>query len=159
MTTMRPSSRPPDLIEEVLGQLIRSLGLHRPLVLPGGEALSLSELTLLWVLAGAESGPMTQADLGRTLWLEKSTVSRLVAGLERRGWLARRRDVGNRRFVRVELTARGHELAGQLSSFMNERHRRVLAELTPAEQEALRVGIAALSRAVQAANNPSSRPA
>jgi hypothetical protein len=42
---------------------------------------------------------------------------------------------------------------------MNERHRRVLAALTPAEQEALRVGIAALSRAVQAANNPGIRPA
>ena len=45
MTTIRSS---PDLIEEVLSQLIRSLGLHRPLVLPTGEALSLSEVTALW---------------------------------------------------------------------------------------------------------------
>ncbi len=51
--------------------------------------------------------PRPQGQLGRRLWFEKSTVGRLIAGLERGGWVVRRRDADNRRFVRVELTARG----------------------------------------------------
>lgn len=135
-------------------QLIRSLGLHRPLVLPGGAALSVSEVAAFWVLAGADAGPLTQAELGRRLWLEKSTVSRLIAGLERRGWVVRRRDDANRRFVRVELTDRGRDLSAELTTFMSDRHRRIEAELTAAEREALRVGIAALTRAMEAVGAP-----
>lgn len=33
--------------------------------------------------------PMTQGQLGERLYLEKSSVSRLVDGLERRGWIVR----------------------------------------------------------------------
>ena len=106
------------------------------------------------MLATPDAGPLTQGELGRRLWLEKSTVSRLVVGLERRGWMVRRRDAANRRFVRVELTDRGRELTAELSSFMTDRHRRILAELTDAERDALRIGITALSRAVEVANRP-----
>lgn len=153
MTTMGPSEQPPDLIEEVMLQLVRSLGLHRPLSLPSGAEVSLSEGSALWVLAAAGEAPLTQGELGRSLWLEKSTVSRLIAGLERRGWVVRRRDAANRRFVRVELTDRGRELSAELSRFMNDRHRRILAGLTDTERDALRVGISALSRAVEAAGH------
>ncbi len=36
--------------------------------------------------------PMTQRQLGEQLYLEKSSVSRLTDGLERRGWIVRTRD-------------------------------------------------------------------
>lgn len=152
MTTIKGWARSPDLIEEVMVQLIRSLGLHRPLTLPGGAEVSLSEVSALWALAGADAGPLTQGELGRRLSLEKSTVSRLIAGLERRGWVVRRRDTANRRFVRVELTDGGRELTAELARFMHDRHQRVLRGLTAAERDALRVGIGALSREVEAAS-------
>lgn len=37
-------------------------------------------------------GAMTQMQLGERLYLEKSSVSRLVNGLEKRGWIERTKD-------------------------------------------------------------------
>jgi MarR family multiple antibiotic resistance transcriptional regulator len=42
------------------------------------------------------SDAMTQGQLGERLYLEKSSVSRLVDGLERRGWIVRTKSPGDR---------------------------------------------------------------
>ena len=49
-------------------------------------------------------GAMTQGQLGERLYLEKSSVSRLADGLERRGWVLRTRDPQDSRQKRVTLT-------------------------------------------------------
>ena len=49
-------------------------------------------------------GAMTQGQLGERLYLEKSSVSRLLDGLERRGWIVRTRDLKDSRQKRVAPT-------------------------------------------------------
>ncbi|WP_411722578.1 MarR family winged helix-turn-helix transcriptional regulator, partial [Mycetocola sp.] len=51
----------------------------------------------------------TQHDLCRQLDLDRSTVADVVARLERRGLIARARDVADRRRNRLELTELGRE--------------------------------------------------
>ncbi|HEX4213787.1 MAG TPA: MarR family transcriptional regulator [Candidatus Dormibacteraeota bacterium] len=138
----------PDALEELLTQLIHAMDLHRPLPTSSGQALSLSELLALSHLAGA--APLSQRDLAVRLRLEKSTVSRMVAGLEQRGCVARLRDPANRRHYQVTLTVYGQGLVEGMRSTMRDRHQRLLATLTSGEREAMETGIRALIRVLDA---------
>jgi DNA-binding MarR family transcriptional regulator len=89
---------------------------------------------------------VSQQELAERLRLEKSTVSRLVAGLEVRGLLVRERDPANRRFVRLSLTPAGQRLHVDLARAMHERQGAVLAAMTPSERAALQTGLVGLLR-------------
>lgn len=54
---------------------------------------------------------MTQGQLGERLYLEKSSVSRLVDGLERRGWIVRTKSAGDNRHKLVSPTPKALETA------------------------------------------------
>jgi DNA-binding MarR family transcriptional regulator len=92
---------------------------------------------------------MAQNELAERLGLEKSTVSRLVAGMEQRGWVSRDRDPENHRYLRVTLTADGDETARSIGQRLQEHHRRVLGGLSPSELHALTVGLTALARELE----------
>jgi DNA-binding MarR family transcriptional regulator len=135
-------------LQELFGDFLQALGLHRPDQVPTGFDLSLSEMfALLALSAGA---PVSQQALAEQLHLEKSTVSRLIKQLERRGWVRRVRDLHDTRVFRLQLSETGHEQASRLLKSLAERHERLLAALKPDEQEALAYGLSALVRALRA---------
>ena len=159
-TTPAGPAFPDDELRRVLQRLIRLGGLLEAHSHPGDHR-SLSEVMALGELAEVDS--MSQQDLAQLLGLEKSTVSRLVAGLERRGWVARERDPGNRRFYRLQLTDTGREVANRIGRDLRDHHARLLAALTPDEITALTVGLSALARAagtlrVPATGRPGAEP-
>lgn len=128
------------------------LGLHRSVGLlhtldagPVGE-VSASELFALHELDAGED--LSQQDLAHRLRLDKSTVSRLLAGLERQGLVARHRDPHNRRLVRLSLTAAGKRLHRHLADEMHAHQQMVLSSMTASERAALRTGLAGLLRAL-----------
>jgi DNA-binding MarR family transcriptional regulator len=136
-------------LQELFSEFLQALGLHRPDQVPTGFNLSLSEMfALLALSAGA---PMSQQALAEQLHLEKSTVSRLIQHLERRGWVRRIRDLHDTRMFRLQLSETGHEQASRLVKSLMERHQRLLAALKPDEQEALAYGLSALVRALRSA--------
>lgn len=57
------------------------------------------------------SDAMTQGQIGERLYLEKSSVSRLVGGLERRGWVVRKKSFGDSRQKLVSATPKALETA------------------------------------------------
>ena len=133
-------------LQELFREFLQALGLHRPDQVPTGFDLTLSEMfTLLALSPGA---PMSQQALAEQLHLEKSTVSRLVGHLEQRGWVRRVRDRHDTRVFRLQLSETGHEHAARLARSLAERHERLLAALSPDEQEALAYGLSALIRAL-----------
>jgi DNA-binding MarR family transcriptional regulator len=141
-----PDWRLDDSLGVLLSRLIRSAGLLGPGQPLLGEPVSLSEAFALAELAG--DAPLSQRDLAERLGLEKSTVSRLVAGLERSGQVSRERDPVNRRFYRITLTGKGRSTAERLVAGMRQRHAQILGAMTEAEREALTVGVAALLRSM-----------
>ena len=141
-----PASFPDDVISRVLRRLVRSGGLLEPHE-HGGVHASLSEVLALRELI--EHPGMAQNELAERLGLEKSTVSRLVAGMEQRGWVSRDRDPENRRYVRLTLTAAGDTTALRIGTRMHEHHRILFAALTPSELDALTVGLTALARVIE----------
>jgi DNA-binding MarR family transcriptional regulator len=110
--------------------------------LSGSEARALIELV--------KARGIAQGELASLLGLEKSTVSRLAAGLERKGWIRRGRDEGNQRYVRLYLTAEGGAVAARLWNAWQSRQARVLSALTAEEREGLSAGLRGLVRGLAA---------
>ena len=114
----------------------------------GVPQLSSSEARALIELVKARG--IAQGELASLLGLEKSTVSRLAAGLERKGWIRRGRDEGNQRYVRLYLTAEGGAVAARLWSAWHSRQARILGALTDEEREGLSAGLRGLVRGLAA---------
>jgi DNA-binding MarR family transcriptional regulator len=125
---------------------VRAFGLHRPDETPCGAPVPVSEAHALAVLA--DRGALSQTDLGRELRLTKSTVSRLVDQLERRGWAGRRNgeDDGRRRLV--ELTSEGAKVAESIGRRRAERMASLLEQIPESQRAAV---VAALDTLVEAA--------
>jgi DNA-binding MarR family transcriptional regulator len=115
---------------------------------PGLPSLSGSEARALIELMSARG--IAQGELASLLGLDKSTVSRLAAGLERKGWIRRGRDEGNQRYVRLYLTGSGGEVAERVLQAWRSRQARILAALSDDERAGLSAGLAGLVRGLAA---------
>ncbi len=60
-------------------------------------------------------GAVTQGQLAEMLYLEKSTVSRSITGLEKRGWIVREKGAEDGRQKRVSLTENSTSVAERCS--------------------------------------------
>jgi DNA-binding MarR family transcriptional regulator len=110
----------------------------------GFPSVSASEARALIELLAARG--IAQGQLAALLGLEKSTVSRLAAGLERKGWLRRGRDEENQRYVRLYLTPEGRVIAAQVWQAWQSRQARILAGLSSEERAGLAAGLRGLVR-------------
>ena len=111
-------------------------------------ALSASEARALIELVSARG--IAQGELASLLGLDKSTVSRLAAGLERKGWIRRGRDEGNQRYVRLYLTPQGGDVAARVWQAWQSRQARILAALSADERAGLSAGLGGLVRGLAA---------
>jgi DNA-binding MarR family transcriptional regulator len=116
--------------------------------LPDIPAVSPSEARALIELVSARG--IAQGELAGLLSLEKSTVSRLAAGLERKGWIRRGRDEENQRYVRLYLTPEGREVAAAVWTAWQSRQARILAALSTEERAGLSAGLRGLVRGLAA---------
>jgi DNA-binding MarR family transcriptional regulator len=134
--------------QDQLLALVREFGQHRTDPVNGGEPVSMSEHQALMELSSGEE--LSQTALAVRLRLEKSTISRLAAQMESRGWLERNRDTADARLVRLRLTPRGRALARDLSAFRASKLQGVLSAIPAADRDAvlqsLKVVIRALNR-------------
>jgi MarR family transcriptional regulator, lower aerobic nicotinate degradation pathway regulator len=89
------------------------------------------------LVALAESGPTSQADLGRRIGLDRSDVTAAVTDLEKRGYLERTPDPADRRRNLVRITDSGQEFQAKLDKEIEAAQAELLAPLSPAEREAL----------------------
>ena len=110
--------------------------------------MSASEARALIELVSARG--IAQGELAGLLGLEKSTVSRLAAGLERKGWVRRGRDEDNQRYVRLYLTPEGRVVAARVWAAWQSRQARILAALSAEERAGLSAGLRGLVRGLAA---------
>jgi DNA-binding MarR family transcriptional regulator len=152
-------------LDQLLGLLLRMLS---PAAVPAGPrsgndhadsiaaagaggappAVSASEARALTELLAAHG--IAQGQLAALLGLEKSTVSRLAAGLEGKGWIRRGRDEQNHRYVRLYLTPQGRAVADRLWQAWQSRQERILAGLTAEERAGLALGLRGVLRGLAA---------
>lgn len=80
------------------------------------------------------SDEMTQGQLGERLYLEKSSVSRLVGGLERRGWVVRTKSPDDSRQKLVAPTPKALETAARCAAIARDILREAQRGMTEDEQ-------------------------
>lgn len=81
-----------------------------------------------------EQGSLSQTDLTRATMKDKGNVSRLVARMERDGWIERRHPPGTKRTVMVTLTQKGRAMRSHLPSLLSRQVDELLSPLGASEQ-------------------------
>jgi MarR family transcriptional regulator, 2-MHQ and catechol-resistance regulon repressor len=82
-------------------------------------------------------GDMTLNDLAAYLYLDKSTASRVVDALERKGYVTRSPHPKDRRAVLLEATPSGRELEGKIRESILAEERELLADFAPEVRQAM----------------------
>ena len=86
------------------------------------SGLSTIEAAVLFALDNAQN-PTTAAEISRWISRDSASTSRLLQRMEKKGLVARARDLGRRNLVRVSMTNRGHAAYQQaLLSQRSTRH-------------------------------------
>jgi DNA-binding MarR family transcriptional regulator len=115
----------------------------------GADAeLTLSQLHLLEPLADSP-GPLALGQLAAAAGVTAPTATRMLAGLEEAGLVARRREAADRRCVHVRLTAAGRARVERKRERIARRRRELFEALSPGERrEAARL-LSSLAAAVE----------
>lgn len=96
-------------------------------------------------------GGMTLNDLAAFLYIDKSTASRVVDALERKGYVARSPHPKDGRAVLLEATSSGRELEGKIRESILAEERQLLVDFAPEVRQSLTLLIRRLARAASAA--------
>ena len=134
-------------IHELLMELVRAGGMLQPEQLVPGHPVSMSQAFALHELDTGTG--LSQQELAERLRLEKSSVSRMAAEMERKGLLVRERDPDNHRQYRLRLTSRGRTVRSRMARVFHGRYEAWIGELTDGERDGLLTGLPALVRVVR----------
>jgi DNA-binding MarR family transcriptional regulator len=111
------------------------------------EQATASQLSALVTVERA--GPITLGDLAGQERVQPPTMTRIVAGLEEQGLLARETDLEDRRVSRVSITAQGRKLLERIrrrkTAFLAAR----LDRFTPEERDVIARAAELLERMVE----------
>ena len=113
-----------------------------------GYALTVPEYTTLSVLR-ARPG-LSNAQLARRALITPQSMSQVVAALERRGLIERSPDPAHQRILRTTLTRTGEKLLDELADMAGALEDEVMADLSPAQREALMEGLRSCMRRLAA---------
>ena len=78
-----------------------------------------------------EHGPMRLSALAERLFLDKSTTSRVVNTLVRKGYVEQRADATDGRAVLISATRQGQRLCARITSDLVEQQKQLLGDLAP----------------------------
>jgi len=109
---------------EVLSDVVPRL--YRALRAALDEDPALPSLEQMRVMSRIEEGIQHASALAAARQMRISAITPLIAGLEGRGWLTRRTELGDRRRVRLELTGEGEAALTRARRRAGDRLREVL---------------------------------
>jgi DNA-binding MarR family transcriptional regulator len=85
----------------------------------------------------AEHGPLSQAAVGETLGIDRTTMVAVVDELERAGYVERGRNVADRRVHSLQATTAGSAALVAAEPIARDTHDKLLGDLTEEEREQL----------------------
>lgn len=123
------------------------LQLQRSCVAASGDTSS----TQCFILGEVyRSGPVTQADLGRRLALDKSWTSRAVDTLAQEGLLLKESDPEDGRAVVISLSKAGRKRAQELDRYLNGQAEQVIGRIPPKQRPGIYESLRLLHEALRA---------
>ena len=116
----------------------------------GARALErvLGDMTLAQfrVLSVVASSPERASRIAERADMSRPSLSGLLDGLASRGWVERRVVVGDRRGVRLEVTAGGHAALGRAQAAVSEAMTGILVDVPREDREAVLRALVVLAR-------------
>jgi MarR family 2-MHQ and catechol resistance regulon transcriptional repressor len=97
-----------------------------------------------------EHGPMRLSALAERLFLDKSTTSRVVNTLVRKGYVEQRADATDARAMLINATRQGQRLCARITADLVEQQKRLLEDLAPEIREGVVHVIRRLAQAADA---------
>jgi DNA-binding MarR family transcriptional regulator len=97
-----------------------------------------------------DHGPMRLSALAERLFLDKSTTSRVLNALVRKGYVEQRPDPTDGRATLVSVTRQGQRLCARISADLVEQQKQLLGDLTPELRAGVVQVIQRLARAADA---------
>ena len=134
------------VLQEQMMTFVRTFGLHKPEETPCGQPIPVAEAYALTELA--KENQLSQHDLVQRLNLAKSTVSRMVKKLVKRGWISRERSQDDGRVWLLSLTEAGVNTAVNLSQARQTKFAQILNHIPESEQENVINALATLIQAM-----------
>jgi len=96
-----------------------------------------------------EHGPMRMSDLTERLFLDKSTTSRVVQSLVRKGYVEQRPEARDGRATSLAATRAGRNLCARITDDLVEQQQALLADLDPEVRDGVVDVIRRLARAAE----------
>ena len=121
--------------------------MHQPDRTPCGQPIAVAEAHALLELS--RDPGLSQNGLAARLRLEKSSVSRIVSALEKRGWVARNRNPQDTRIVQVHLTAEGREAVTNIAASRQAKFEQIFAAIPAAERNAVLASLDTLIQVIR----------
>lgn len=118
-------------LRDTVQQFIRSFGLLEQTTTPCGFSMSLSQVFAIQEL---EKKTLTITELAEKLRLERSSVSRLIDGLVKGGFVSRELNANNRREVILQLTEKGTNTVRRVRNHSVQFYNEILENLSENEQ-------------------------
>jgi len=115
-------------LHQALSEFVR-ICQFRDRVRVGGHDISVQQCSAL--AAVVHDGPSTLATVAARLLLDKSTTSRIVDGLQRKGYVVRRRDPVDGRAIRITVTEQGRAVSERVRQSLIHETRGVIESLCP----------------------------
>lgn len=143
------------MTDRSLADRLHSLAIHLlrfARVEDAATGLSAARLSVLSVLVFG--GPRTVTELAAAEQVAAPTMTRLLQGLERDGYVRRRRDGADGRIVRVTATAQGRRALDAGRRVRLRRVERITAGLSDADTAAVSRAVGALEAALSSVMQP-----
>jgi DNA-binding MarR family transcriptional regulator len=140
-----PAAAPDGLVDTVLAASRALVAVAARSLVAAGDEVTLPQYRALVVLAAR--GPQGTADLAAALAVNPSTATRMCDRLVRKGLVRRHRKAGDRRTVRITLTAQGRDLVGEVTRRRRAELARLLAALPPDQHQPVIAALGAFAAA------------
>ncbi len=104
-------------------------------------------VTQCYAIESLATNPLTVNELSASLYLDKSTTSRVVNALERKGYVKRTVHPDDGRALLLEMTRRGRDLYEKIRSEIVHQERELIAEFDHDTRQALITMVQRLAKA------------
>lgn len=122
-------------LQEEIVAFVRAFGLHKQGETPCGKPLSVGEAYVLMELLKEDL--LSQQTLVERLNLAKSTVSRLIGQMLKRGWLTRTKNPADGRVWLLRLSESGEKLANEVGAARSQKFESILERIPISSRESV----------------------
>lgn len=101
-----------------------------------------------YVMSELKTAPLSMRSLANALFLDISTMSRVVDQLQKKGYAEREQDPGDKRIIYVSLTESGKKLLSEIEENLIASEKEILQQISPAARHSVLFVLRELEKSV-----------